>query len=144
MKPAGIRILAHPIMILSPSEIRFIARCREAERQWAVWRWVSLIIGVVVWPASGYILYRLATDEHVAPCAFIALQEDCFWIMNVTCAWLVMGTVARWRGDLRTTLLLKLLEAQGGGAVQSGTSPKGGTAGPGASSGLDGAPPTVR
>jgi hypothetical protein len=34
--------------------------------------------------------------------------------MNLTCSWLVVSTIVRWRGDLRTTLLLKLLEAQEG------------------------------
>jgi hypothetical protein len=130
-------------MKLSPAETRFIARCRKFERQWPFWRWISLLIGISFWPVSFYILFRLASDEHIAPSAFIALQEDVFWIMNLTCSWLVVSTIVRWRGDLRTTLLLKLLEAQEGCDSQPSASSNGGPAMPSANSGAAEGPPSV-
>ncbi|MGO8929172.1 MAG: hypothetical protein ACLQU3_20085 [Limisphaerales bacterium] len=101
-------------MNLSTTEIRFLSRCRKAQRQWPVWRWLILVVAITFWTASSYILLQITTsaDKTSAPPAMVGFQQDVFWIMNVVCALLVMFTIVRWRGDARTSLLLKIVEEQ--------------------------------
>jgi hypothetical protein len=73
----------------------------------------------------------------------VAFEEDVFWIMNLGCAILAMFTVIRWRGDARTTLLLKLVEEREKEDSQPGASPNGGPAMPPANSGVTKGPPSV-
>jgi hypothetical protein len=117
-------------MNLSTSEIRFLSRCRKAQRQWPVWRWLILVVAITFWTASSYILLQITTsgDKTGAPPAMVGFQQDVFWIMNVVCALLMMFTIVRWRGDARTSLLLKLVEEQQTRDSQPAAPPNGGPA----------------
>jgi hypothetical protein len=120
-------------MNLSASEVRFMNRWRRSERLWPTWRWVMLLVAVMFWAASAWILVSLATPGGgVGPSATeISFGQDVFWIINLGCVALAVFTLIRWRGDSRTALLLKLVEAHGNepGAAPNGgpTAPSGGS-----------------
>jgi hypothetical protein len=102
-------------MNLSASEARFVNRCRRFERLWPVWRWVNLLVAVIFWAASAWILIQEAMPggRVGASVPEMSFEQDVFWFMNLACVGLATFTLMRWRGDPRTTLLLKLVEAQG-------------------------------
>jgi len=129
-------------MNLSASEVRFISRWRRSERLWPLWRWVMLLVAAIFWAASAWILIRLATPggRVGASVPEMSFEQDVFWFMNLACVALAVFTLIRWRGDPRTTLLLKLVEGHGS---EPGASPNGGPATPVGKSGASEGPPSV-
>jgi hypothetical protein len=102
-------------MNLSASEVRFINRWRRSERFWPIWRWVMLLVAIIFWSASAWILVQLVTPggRVGASVPEMSFEQDVFWFMNLGCVALAVFTLIRWRGDPRTTLLLKLVEGVG-------------------------------
>ena len=129
-------------MNLSLSEVRFINRCRRSERLWPVGRWVMLLVAGTFWAASAWILTRLAAPggRVGASQSEISFEQDVFWFMNLGCVALGVFTLIRWRGDPRTTLLIKLVEGRGSELVAA---PNGGPAVALGGSGVTEGPPSV-
>jgi hypothetical protein len=129
-------------MNLSASEVRFINRWRRSERLWPIWRWVMLLVAVIFWVASAWILIRLATPggRVGASVAEMSFEQDVFWFMNLACVALAFFTLIRWRGDPRTTLLVKLVEGHGS---EPGAAPNSGPAAPSGGSKVIEGPPSV-
>lgn len=116
-------------MDLSASEVRFINRWRRSERLWPIWRWVLLLVAVTFWGASAWILMQMTTPggRVGASAPEMSFEQVVFWFMNLGCVALAVFILVRWRGDPRTTLLLKLVE---GHASEPCAAPNGGPAAP--------------
>jgi len=101
-----------------------------------------LPVAVIFWAASAWILIRLASPggRVGASVPEMSFEQDVFWFMNFGCVALAVFTLIRWRGDPRTTLLLKLLE---GHRSEPGAAPHGGPATQSGCSGAAEGPPSV-
>ena len=96
-------------MKLSESEARCVAKWERQERSWRWVRWVNLVPCIILIALGAWNLHRLldlTSDESGAAIAWFA---PFVWLaLLAPSAWLgyVLG---RWRGDMRTRLLLRLI-----------------------------------
>ena len=104
-----------------------------------------MAVAITFWAASFYILLRITTsaDKTAAPPAMVGFEQDVFWVMNVVCALVVGFTIVRWRGDARTSLLLKLVEEHQTRDSQPAAPPNDGPARAVDDSGVSEGPPSV-
>ena len=98
-------------MKLSESEARCVAKWERQERSWHWVRWVNVVPCVILIPLGAWNLHRLLdlTSDESGPAGAIAWFAPFVWLaLLAPSAWLgyILG---RWRGDMRTRLLLRLI-----------------------------------
>ena len=105
-------------MHFTPAETKLIEGLRKEERQWPLWRWVFLVVGVlslVCCVLSGWLLYGIVHEG--IPNRLEAMDVFVIVLMwTKCCMWFVIGVsfviraCVKWRGDANRTLLLRLLD----------------------------------
>lgn len=101
-------------MTLSPTERRFILRWRRFQRAWRWCRWLTLAICVLNLAWWGLLLHIQTSSRAKSPEDSLGASTDvalCLLLLFVFSGFCV-HTLARWRGDPKITLLLKLYDLQ--------------------------------
>jgi hypothetical protein len=100
-------------MTLTDRESSFLATIRKYQRWWRVVRWFCLPGFVALLISWFWLLHRfisLADEETVGTALLLAWLLPIWWICFVmNCAALGLILV-HWNGDMRTQLLLKLID----------------------------------
>ncbi len=98
-------------MKLSESEARFVRKWQRQQRSWQWVRWLNVVPCVVLIILAAWNLHRLldltggqsgdsAAIAWFAPFAWLALLAPSAWLGYI---------LGRWRGDIKTGLLLRLV-----------------------------------
>jgi hypothetical protein len=98
-------------MNLSDTERRFVRRWEKYQRWWPWTRWFCLTGSVVLIVAWAVLLHRLISlplDSSRDAAAMAWFAPMCWMCQFMSSAWLGI-TLAHWRGDLKTRLLLTLI-----------------------------------
>ena len=99
---------------LSDSESRFVRLCEKRHRLWAWARWLNLGLALLCVAATVWVVVELGRFDTATASSFEAALVA--WLWPICLVLLIMGfgwatfTVQRWNGDLRTLLLLRLLQ----------------------------------
>jgi hypothetical protein len=113
-------------MEITPRELKKIERLRKLERQWPRYRWIMLVVGIVVnagymgllifyfhefFPAETNSSKFREFDFSVAIFVFALIWPKvllgfCFG------SWYIIVAIRDWHGNINRILLLKLLDAQ--------------------------------
>jgi Na+-driven multidrug efflux pump len=99
-------------MKLSESEMRFVKKWRKYQRWWPRMRWLCLFASVGFTITWALILHRLAflgADSSQDAAAVAWLSPVCWLCLFMSSGWIGF-TFAYWRGDMKTRLLLRLVE----------------------------------
>jgi len=99
-------------MELSPAEIRTLQRIRSGQRRWRFYRWWCLFAGVFS-TVGGFLLVQSAGEKIVegGPFGMAAIVPlYAFWTQGLVGVLVLTWTLMRWSGDIRGSLLLKLVD----------------------------------
>jgi hypothetical protein len=99
-------------MKLSPLERSFIRRELKRQSRWLWARWVNAAVSVLVVAASIVNMKCLLAlmGDHGAPSNFVVwFWAFCCFVVLSFSGWFVY-TLAHWRGDIATSLLIKMVQ----------------------------------
>jgi hypothetical protein len=128
-------------MTLSESERRFLRKEEQRERSWRWFRWLALLgsaLGVAVTAFCMRRLLDLMNDGGPA----LAWYAPFAWFTLIALSGLLGWTLSRWRGDLKTRLLTRLIREHDTTDAQIAP-PNDGPASPVANSRVTEEPPSV-
>jgi hypothetical protein len=99
-------------MSLSESERSFIKAEQRRQSRWRWTRWVNATVSLFVVVASGVNMKRLATliGNNGMPESVVLWFWPFCWIVLLSFSSRFVYTLAHWRGDLATALLLRLAQ----------------------------------
>lgn len=98
-------------MKLSESEARFITKWQRQERRWPWVRWLTMACCVFLIVVSGWNLHRLLVlmDDGSGGSGAVAWFAPFAWLTLLAPSGWLGYVLGRWRGDIKTALLLRLI-----------------------------------
>jgi hypothetical protein len=99
-------------MKLSESESRFVKKWQSYQRWWPTTRWFCLVASsglTVMWALILHWLISLRIESSGDAAGLAWLSPICWICFFMSAGWIGF-TFAYWRGDMKTRLLLRLLE----------------------------------
>ena len=99
-------------MKLSESEMRFVKKWQKYQRWWPKTRWFCLVASVgltIMWALILHRLIFLRVESSDDAAAMGWLSPICWICLFISSGWLGL-TFAYWHGDMKTKLLLRLVE----------------------------------
>ena len=130
-------------MMLSEREREFLLKQERRERSWRSLRWLALFgsaVGLAVMLWNMRRLLDLMTDNGGSAWAWFAPFA---WFTLIVVGGVMGWTLSRWRGDVKTELLIRLIREHEKAAAQPGAPPNGGPAMRPGNSGVTEGPPSV-
>ena len=130
-------------MTLTRPEREFLRREERRERSWRSFRWLALLgsaLGLAVTLRNMRRLLDLMTDNGGSAWAWFAPFA---WFTLIVMSGLLGWTLSRWRGDVKTALLVRLIREHEKAAAQPGAPLNGGPATQPGNSGVTEGPPSV-
>jgi hypothetical protein len=95
-------------MKLTEQELRWLSRWEKRERQWPIYRWVVVANGVLCVAAGVYLIHIFHRMQADGVSSFGAAMIIPFALFGLAGLWFVLA-FARWRGDIKLRLLLRLI-----------------------------------
>ena len=115
-------------MPLTADELRWLRRCQKRERLWFLTRWVCVAIAILSFGISDFLFYQLIgplRSEASRDAATLAWITPVVWLFFINgFAWLALIS-AKWRGDHKLRLLLRLISEHENNNAEPSASPKG-------------------